>query len=295
MKPPLVSVIIPTYNRVSFLGETLDSVLEQSYSNWECIVIDDGSEDYTPELMEFYCKKEEVKFFSRPIKYAKGANSCRNYGFRQSKGEYVMWLDDDDLLHKDKIQKQIEGIAGDCGMATCAWGFRKKKDYFEKKLSIYKDYNDSIELLQDYGKGEFFPTHVFLLSRKLITQGGLWKEGLLINQDGEFFSRMIINAWGIKFTSGTYVMYREHELNKTITLNSIIKGKDLLKSWNLIENNIPVDQRMKTYKYIFNGRQHAYNLLKQSGYKHLILLNSILLMPFILKDVFKRLKNIASM
>ena len=82
MNNPLVSIIIPTYNRAHFIGETLESVLAQTYHNWECIVIDDGSTDYTDELMEFYCEKDSrIQYYHRPSHKPKGANACRNYGF----------------------------------------------------------------------------------------------------------------------------------------------------------------------------------------------------------------------
>ena len=84
--PDLISIIIPTYNRSHLLGETLDSVLIQTYRNWECIVVDDGSTDYTPELMEFYIRKDSrFSFYRRPEEKAKGANACRNYGFEKSR------------------------------------------------------------------------------------------------------------------------------------------------------------------------------------------------------------------
>ncbi len=64
---PLVSIIIPTSNRAQILGETLDSVLAQTFEFWECVVVDDGSTDYTAELMDFYCKKDtRIRYFHRP-------------------------------------------------------------------------------------------------------------------------------------------------------------------------------------------------------------------------------------
>ena len=98
MNNPLVSIIIPTYNRAHFIGETLESVIAQTYENWECIVVDDGSTDYTDELMEYYCKKDtRIQYHHRPDIKPRGANACRNYGFGVSKGEYINWFDSDDL------------------------------------------------------------------------------------------------------------------------------------------------------------------------------------------------------
>ena len=102
-------MIIPTYNRSDLLGNTLDSVISQTYTNWECIVVNDSSIDYTSELMEFYCEKDKrIKFYHRPHSLTKGANSCRNYGFEVSKGEYIQWFDSDDLMHPEKLNLKLK-------------------------------------------------------------------------------------------------------------------------------------------------------------------------------------------
>ncbi|MDN3595039.1 glycosyltransferase family 2 protein [Zunongwangia endophytica] len=108
----LVSIIIPSYNRAHFIGETLDSVIAQTYQNWECIVVDDGSTDYTEELLEFYCHKDvRIQYRHRPDHKPKGANACRNYGFKLSKGQYVIWLDSDDILLEECLMRRVSRIA----------------------------------------------------------------------------------------------------------------------------------------------------------------------------------------
>ncbi|WP_405199463.1 glycosyltransferase family 2 protein [Christiangramia sp. LLG6405-1] len=104
----LVSIIIPTYNRAHLIGETLDSIIAQLYEKWECIVVDDGSVDYTEELLEFYCKKDQrIQFHHRPANRRKGANACRNYGFEVSTGEFLIFLDSDDLLDIAVLENRI--------------------------------------------------------------------------------------------------------------------------------------------------------------------------------------------
>ena len=105
----LISLIIPTFNRAHLLGETLESIIDMEYSFWECLVIDDGSIDYTPELMEFYTSQDSrIKNFLRPASKPKGANACRNYGFEKSKGEYINFFDSDDLIHPAKLTRQLK-------------------------------------------------------------------------------------------------------------------------------------------------------------------------------------------
>jgi glycosyltransferase involved in cell wall biosynthesis len=108
---PLVSIIIPTYNRAHLIGETLDSVLAQTYPNWECIIVDDGSTDNTAEVVGEYLKNDSgFQYHHRPADRPKGANACRNYGFELSKGEFVNWFDDDDLMVKTKIEEQLNAF-----------------------------------------------------------------------------------------------------------------------------------------------------------------------------------------
>lgn len=109
--PSLISIIIPTYNRSHLLAETLDSIIAQTYTLWECIVVDDGSSDYTKELMDFYVNKDSrILFVDRPFNRAKGANACRNYGYEISKGAYINWFDDDDLMHSEKLEIQLNSL-----------------------------------------------------------------------------------------------------------------------------------------------------------------------------------------
>lgn len=111
MSLPLVSIIIPTYNRAHLIGETLDSVLEQTYTNWECIVVDDGSTDDTSIIVNKYCSTDQrFNYFKRPSNRLKGANACRNYGFELSKGEFINWFDDDDIMIISFIDLKVKNI-----------------------------------------------------------------------------------------------------------------------------------------------------------------------------------------
>jgi glycosyltransferase involved in cell wall biosynthesis len=106
---PIVSVIIPTYNRGYIIEETLDSVLNQSYSNWECIVVDDGGNDNTDELIKRYISKNSrFKYVKRPINVVKGVSSCRNYGVDLSKGEFILFLDSDDILASNALNNRVK-------------------------------------------------------------------------------------------------------------------------------------------------------------------------------------------
>ena len=104
---PLVSVIIPSYNRENVLGRSIDSVLRQSYANIECIVVDDNSDDNTESIVKQYDDKR-VRYVK--LTQQSGACAARNIGLKKAKGEYVAFQDSDDVWRKDKLKDQINII-----------------------------------------------------------------------------------------------------------------------------------------------------------------------------------------
>jgi glycosyltransferase involved in cell wall biosynthesis len=131
---PLVSIIIPTYNRAHLIGETLDSVLAQTYTNWECIIVDDGSTDNTDEVVgAFVTKDHRFKYYHRPPEHLPGGNGARNFGFKMSQGEYVNWFDSDDLMTKNKLECQLNCI------------FKNNIDYCIDKYSNFSVQNEIME------------------------------------------------------------------------------------------------------------------------------------------------------
>ncbi|NEW78273.1 MAG: glycosyltransferase [Gelidibacter sp.] len=104
----LVSIIIPTYNRSHLICDTLDSVINQTYDNWECIIVDDGSTDNTVEQLKKYCSTDKrFQFFLRPNEAIKGASTCRNIGLFKAIGECIIFLDSDDYLVKDCLFNRV--------------------------------------------------------------------------------------------------------------------------------------------------------------------------------------------
>lgn len=136
---PLVSIIIPTFNRAHLLGETLDSVLAQSYANWECIIVDDGSTDGTITLVETYIKKDfRFLFYKRPDTHLAGGNGARNYGFKKSKGEYVQWFDSDDVMYETLIEQQLQSVLDSKMPISICLLERYNEDFTELKIAATK-------------------------------------------------------------------------------------------------------------------------------------------------------------
>lgn len=103
---PSVSIIIPCYNKAQYLGETLQSVLDQTYTNWECILVNDGSTDNTETIAKVYCEKDNRFYYF--LKKNEGVSCARNFGIKKAKGNFVIFLDADDLLADFSVAKRVE-------------------------------------------------------------------------------------------------------------------------------------------------------------------------------------------
>lgn len=103
---PRVSILVPCYNSAEFLAETLDSVLAQTFEDWECVAIDDASTDGTIELLRSYADRDPR---IRPVALERnlGAAGARNEGLRHLRGRYLAFLDSDDLWHPEKLERQL--------------------------------------------------------------------------------------------------------------------------------------------------------------------------------------------
>ena len=112
MTKPLVSIIIANYNRADLIEETLDSIKNQSYPLFECIIVDDGSTDDSVNVIQNWIQRDNrFQFFSRPKSIRKGANACRNWGFKEkSEGNLIKFFDSDDIMLKDHIKISVDLI-----------------------------------------------------------------------------------------------------------------------------------------------------------------------------------------
>lgn len=254
MSNSLVSIIIPTYNRGSYLGETLDSVLSQIYNKWECIIIDDGSTDYTQELIEFYEEKDSrFHYYQRPKHRNKGASACRNYGLEKSIGEYIQFLDSDDLLSDNKIAAQVTFLEqqDQVPIITCKWGrFNGKEKNVYKNLAVYKDFLELVQFLDALSLSfGFFPIHAYLIRKVEISKAGFWNENLSLNDDTEFIMRILVNSNQIVFSPMGKAFYRWPEKENVSQYYNKNKVIDAINSWKIIEIYLKI--RFKTNKIHF--------------------------------------------
>ncbi len=236
---PLISVIIPTFNRAHLIGETLDSIFEQTYKNWECIVIDDGSNDNTNNIVNDYVLKDtRFQYYHRPDHKQKGANACRNYGFELSKGQYVNWFDDDDLMHSNKLKIQVSALEN------------SKYHFSVCQTAIFKN---SIQNILGLRSENIYSDNIFYdyLRQDIVwlTQSPLWKHNFLKSlthlfdeelqaaQEWEFHCRVLCYAETYQVVNEPLVYLRKHEASISNNLTSERKYNYFLARLKIYKNN----------------------------------------------------------
>jgi glycosyltransferase involved in cell wall biosynthesis len=189
---PIVSIITPSFNRADLIGETADSIFKQSYFNWEWIIVDDGSTDHSWELLEQYAAKDDrVKIFKRD-RSPKGACTCRNIAVEKSTGDYLIFLDTDDLLASFCIEQRLKAIQKhpSCDFLIFPMLLFKKKPDDLRLLWNVENGRDDIEriLIGDpicQGTGT-------LWKKKSFIGIGMWDESLLLWQDIDLHLRSLL-------------------------------------------------------------------------------------------------------
>ncbi|MBT0608447.1 glycosyltransferase family 2 protein [Aequorivita echinoideorum] len=263
-----VCVIIPVYNRENFILETLKSVSDQTYKNWFCIVVDDGSTDKTSTVVEqFICDDKRFTFIKRPKDRKKGASTCRNIGLENTSSKYVQFLDADDVISKNKIEEQFKLMDKNSrSIATCLWGrFESEKFDLYENLDSYQSFENPIDFLNSLitSKG-YFPPHSYLIPRKIIQSAGYWNESISLNDDGEFMMRILANTEKIVFAKDAIAWYRKPTENNLSNFNDIIKVEKAIYSWKLIENNLKIRFGDKANRFVEWSKGRFFINLKNS-------------------------------
>jgi glycosyltransferase involved in cell wall biosynthesis len=239
----LVSVIIPAYNSEKYIHETIESVTKQTWNHIETIVVDDGSTDKTLEVLKQYDKIN----FKVLTQENRGACAARNYGFKQATGEFIQFLDADDLLSPNKIELQVKQLLSfkdySNKLTHCMWGRFYDNIDEDIKWGPDKEIQKNLKPIDWLIYDRMSMTGCWLTPRALIEAGGLWDERIKRNQDGEFFSRLLSHAKEVLFCPEAKVFYRSG-LPSSISANnskqvtqSALKAIDLIKEYTLYLKN----------------------------------------------------------
>lgn len=224
-----ISICIPTYNRGKYIAETIESVLKQNYFNYEIVVVDDGSTDNTKEIIE-EINSDKIRYI---YKNNTGAPDTRNRCIKEAKGEYILWLDSDDLLAENVLNTYIETLSLFPGVDVVYGELISigKSDYHYK----YQDWHGKNEkMLEFLFVGSPMPHGGSLIKKRVYEEIGVYNISFKRAHDYEFWSRLAMaNKYNCKYIPQIIYKYRIHENNITGELSN---NTDYNYEANILDN-----------------------------------------------------------
>lgn len=236
---PLVSILIPCYNAEPWLAETLESALQQTWKNIEIIIVDDGSIDGSLAVAK--------KFESRNVKVIsqtnRGASAARNKALQEAQGDFIQYLDADDLLAPDKIEHQIQLLNCDRNsdyIASGAWArfYQNPSEALFIPQSLWVDMPPVEWLVYAWEGHLMMHPAAWLVPRKVADKAGIWNETLSLNDDGEYFCRILLASQGVKFSSEAKSYYRSGNSNSLSGSKSRQAWESAFLALELVTNNL---------------------------------------------------------
>ncbi len=206
---PLVSILIPAYNAQEWIADTLRSAIAQTWGRKEIIVVDDGSTDETHAI----ARQFETQGVRVVRQENQGASAARNKAFSLSHGDYIQWLDADDLLAPDKIARQMQTLEQSRSkrvLLSSAWGLFMYRPHRTKFIStaLWCDLSPVEWLQRKMEQNLYMQTATWLVNRELTEAAGPWDTRLLGDDDGEYFCRVLLASDGVRFVRDAKMYYR---------------------------------------------------------------------------------------
>ena len=283
MHDALVSIIIPVYNSEKNIANCIDSVLAQSRVRIEIIIVDDGSTDNSFVVAEKYLGNTNVTVISQKNS---GASAARNAGLKAARGEYIQFLDADDLLSPDKIESQLNVLNDSVNqVALCRTVHFFDGDDPTKGVGaddwFCADNNNPVDfLLKLYagedempGFGGMIQPNAWLTPRAIIDKAGLWNEFRCPDDDGEFFCRVILAAEGVKFSDQGINYYRKYKTASSLSgqknaeaFENIIESLNLKYKYLKQRTSEPLLDRIFARHYWWTGVAAYPSFKELSGY-----------------------------
>jgi len=206
---PLVSILIPAYNAERWIAESVQSAMSQTWPDKEVIVVNDGSTDRTAEVLRGFATKN-VKIVSTENR---GAAAARNHALALCQGEFIQWLDADDLLAPNKIERQLvefRQMENDRILLSGPWA------HFYHRISrarflpnqLWADLRPVEWLIRKMDEHLHMQTATWLTSRTLAKAAGPWNPRMITDDDGEYFCRVLVASDGTRFVPDAHVYYR---------------------------------------------------------------------------------------
>lgn len=288
-KAPIISIIMATYNRGQLIADSLQSIKEQNFENWECLIIDDGSTDNTEEIV--YSKTSgdsRFIFLKRKNDYKKGISGCRNYGLDIARGDYILFCDDDDIVHPENLSYCFNLLK------EYQYDFIRynKKPFFGNKESLLFDPVKKSKIAtfsnREIGKmitGEIPFASCCVLWNKKCFQGERFNENLLYAEEWECYSRILMGNYTGLITDAVLYYNKKHSASNTgefqkgkpVRVTSQLQAAELIinnfiekKSYNetLKQHFLQMGFNLKSYKLIKLALKAAKaNFLEKWKYK----------------------------
>nr|WP_314897221.1 glycosyltransferase family A protein [uncultured Flavobacterium sp.] len=214
---PKVSIIVPCYNQAQYLDEALQSLYDQTYTNWECIIVNDGSPDNTEEIVQKWEAKDSR--FTYLYKENGGVSSARNLGIENAKGKFIVTLDADDKYEASFIEKALTVLVNNTEIGiVSSWGM-----YFtnEKQLQVFKSTAQSVTDFL-FHNGVNMGSSLF---RKecWVSAGGYDEDPRNGYEDWEFYLRVCALGWEVHIIEEVLFFYRQHVVSRSTGMNLMDK------------------------------------------------------------------------
>lgn len=277
MLNPKVSIVIPTYNRVDFLPKAVQSVLNQTYRDWEMIIVDDGSIDNTEEVANGY-KESRIRYIAH--KYNLGISASRNTGIKNSRGEYIAFLDSDDEWFPEKISRQMNIFQKEdskCGV-VCTGGYKIKGNQIMSIMSIKSIPINLDSFYERFLFENFIWISSVLVKKECFEKVGLFDENLKSCEDWDMWIR-IAKYYQFIFLETPLIKYVIHPGQKSENLLDKINARKRIL--------FKYQDELKNRKFVYSHHYYKIGNLCclsgkiREGRKYLF--KGILVYPFCLK------------
>lgn len=238
----LVSIIIPVYNQEKYLVETLESVRNQTYFNWECILVNDGSTDNSITIINQYLAKDSR--FCLIDSENKGVSNARNLALKQVKGSFILFLDGDDLIHPEKINQALINFQKNNDLKIVFNSTSYFQETIENKLydiKIEADLLNFNDLLLFWGEKIILPIHSAVI-KKTLFEGIEFSTELTAQEDWLVWLRLFKNNPKVLVLDAVLSYYRKHNNSRTQTIS--VK-EDHFKALELFEKYIGSEYHKK--------------------------------------------------
>ncbi len=226
---PLVSILIPAHNAENWIADTIRSALAQTWPRKEIIIVDDGSTDRTAEIARGFASKKVVVVSTEN----QGAAAARNHALQLCQGDYIQWLDADDILAPDKIERQLTAlreIDSKRTLFSSSWAtfsYRTSRARFVP-TSLWQDLTPVEWFVKKMSENLYMQTATWLTSRELTQAVGPWDTRLLSDDDVEYFCRVLLASDRIHFVPDARVFYRAIRSSRLSYVGTSDKKKDAL-------------------------------------------------------------------